>query len=199
MLLEKPDRTRGIKTERILRVLLNHPHGEYTQYQIAKEADVSESWCRSLLDRYDERGYLTDTTVHKPRALFDEWLESRVTPRTVSVAFQAPLDTLTASDLPYALTTSYAENLTQGLLFQSTADAYIQPADGEAWLEIIREKGLLGGGNTRLRVTDEHVFYEARELDGYTIVSPAQLIVDLLAEDGPAVQAADDLITHHYT
>jgi hypothetical protein len=198
MLLEKPDRTKGVKSERVLRVLLSHPDGEYTRYRIAKEADVTESWCRTLLDRFEDRGLVEDTVVQDARGLFNEWLDIRVEPRTVTVAFQNPLDTIASAGLEYALTTSYAENRYQGLLFESTVDLYIQPRDGEAWVEFIRNDGLLGGGNTRIRVSDEHVFYEAQELDGQPVVSPAQLIVDLLAEDGPAVQAAEDLIERRY-
>jgi len=41
-LLEKPDRKRGFKKERILRVLLNYPDGEHTKYRVAKLADVTE-------------------------------------------------------------------------------------------------------------------------------------------------------------
>jgi hypothetical protein len=32
MLLEPPDRTRGLKRERLLRVLLNHPTGELSDF-----------------------------------------------------------------------------------------------------------------------------------------------------------------------
>jgi hypothetical protein len=53
---------------------------------------------------------------------------------------------------------------------------------------------LLGGGNTRLRVLDSHVFYNAREQDGYTLVSTPQLILDLLDEGGPCEEAAEKLI-----
>jgi hypothetical protein len=198
VLLEKPDRSRGIKTERILRVLLNEPDGDYTRYRIAKEAEVSESWCRTLLDRYEDEGYIDGTEVKDARALFDEWLEARVEPKRVDVAFQNPLETIRDSGSKYALTTSYAENIVQGLLFQTTAGLYIHPEEAEEWTELIRDEGLFGGGNTRLWIADEHVFYGTREIDGWTVVSPAQLIVDLLGEDGPAVQAADDLIKQRY-
>lgn len=198
MLLQKPDRSRGIKTERIFRVLLNNPDGTYTRYQIAKEAEVSESWCRTLLDRYEERGYIDGTTVKDARALFEEWLETRVEPKRVEVAFQNPLETITESGLRYVLTTSYAENMSQGFLFQTTADFYIQPEEAEEWVKLIRENGLVGGGNTRLWVIDEHVFYQSGEINGYSVVSPPQLIVDLMSEDGPAMEAADSLIKDHY-
>ena len=60
--------------------------------------------------------------------------------------------------------------------------------------KVLEEKGLLGGGNTRLRATDGHVFYNVQTVDGMTTVSTPQLIVDLLTEGGPCVEAAENLI-----
>jgi hypothetical protein len=57
---------------------------------------------------------------------------------------------------------------------------------------------LIGGGNTQFRATDEHVFYSTQTIDGVTTVSVPQLIVDLLSEDGPAVEAADRLIASYH-
>jgi hypothetical protein len=67
------------------------------------------------------------------------------------------------------------------------------------WRTIIENKGLLGGGNTRIRVTDDHVFYKAAQRDSHTVVSTPQLIADSLAEGGPCAEAADRLIEsfHH--
>lgn len=41
----------------------------------------------------------------------------------------------------------------------------------EDWLGLVEEKGLLGGGNTRIKVLDHHVFYNPQEVDGFTTVS----------------------------
>ena len=57
-----------------------------------------------------------------------------------------------------------------------------------------RGNGLIGGGNTEFRATDEHVFYNTQTVDDVTTVSVPQLIVDLLDEDGPAAKAATQLI-----
>ena len=42
MLLEKPDRQPGYKKERLHRVLLNHPGGELSRYEITQRAKVSK-------------------------------------------------------------------------------------------------------------------------------------------------------------
>lgn len=198
MLLEKPDRTRGFKKERILRVLLTHADEDISKYRIAKEADVSEPWVLEYTERLEMKGLLDDTTVVKPRGLYEEWLETRIEPNQVAISLQQPMQLVQEGELDYALTTYQAENLVQGFLFPSTTDFYVQPDDTQKWTKIIEEKGLLGGGNTRIRVTDDHVFYRTETRDDHTIVSIPQLIVDLLDEGGPCEEAADKLLeTYH--
>lgn len=41
-MLEPPDRQRGVKQERMLRVLLTHPDGELSKYRVTQVADGSE-------------------------------------------------------------------------------------------------------------------------------------------------------------
>jgi len=194
MLLEKPDRVRGYSKERILRVLLNHDGEEITKYRVAKLAETSESWTREYTDQLEEKGLLQDTQVFKPRRLYHLWNEIRIKPNQLTVSLQQPMQLLEDTELEYALTTYQAENLSQGLLFTSTTDFYIATDQIEDWLAIVEKKGLLGGGNTRLRVLDSHVFYNAHQRDGYTLVSTPQLILDLLEEGGPCEEAADKLI-----
>jgi hypothetical protein len=194
MLLEKPDRVRGYRKERILRVLLNHDGEEITKYRVAKLAETSESWTREYTDRFEEKELLNDTQVLRPRELYQVWKEIRIEPNQLTVSLQQPMQLLEDTELEYALTTYQAENLSQGLLFTSTTDFYIAPDQIEDWLAIVEEKGLLGGGNTRLRVLDSHVFYNAQQRDGFTLVSTPQLILDLLDEGGPCEKAADKLI-----
>ncbi|PSP66664.1 hypothetical protein BRC85_09390 [Halobacteriales archaeon QS_1_69_70] len=194
MLLQKPDRTRGVKKERILRVLLNNPDGTLSKYRIAKEVEASEPWVLEYTGKLEDKGLIENTAVLKPRKLYEEWRDVRVAPNQLSVSLQQPIDLLQETNLDYALTTYQAENLVQGFLFPSTTDFYIRPIQAEEWTQIIEDKGLLGGGNTRLRVTDDHVFYETQRRTSQMVVSTPQLIVDLLVEGGPCGEAADKLI-----
>jgi len=194
MLLQKPERKRGYKKERILRVLLNQPDGALTKYRIAKEVDASGPWVREYTGRLEEAGLIENTSVLQPRKLYEEWQDIRVSPNQLSISLQQPMDLLQETNLEYALTTYQAENLIQGFLFPSTTDFYIRPGQTEEWTQIIEDKGLLGGGNTRVRVTDDHVFYETARRDVHTVVSTPQLIVDLLVEGGPCAEAAEKLI-----
>jgi hypothetical protein len=194
MLLKKPEKTRGITKERILRVLLNHVGEDITKYRLAKLAEVSEPWCREYTEKLEEKGLIRDTEVLKPVELYRLWSDIRIEPNRLEVSLQQPMELLKEVDLRYALTTYQAENLTQGFLFASTTDFYIPPDQIEDWLSVVEEKGLLGGGNTRIRVLDDHVFYNEGKVDGYNTVSTPQLILDLLDEGGPCREAAQKLI-----
>jgi len=198
MLLRKPERKRGYKKERILRVLLCHTDEEITKYQVAKEADVSEPWCREYTEKLEEKGLLKDTEVLDPAQLYEEWLEIRINPNQTEVSLQNPEKVLQDTELSYRLTTYKAENLVQGFLFVSTTDFYVDPTETEEWQELIENKGLIGGGNTRIRVTDEHVFYNSQQLGDFQVVSTPQLILDLLDEGGPCTQAAEKLIAKYH-
>lgn len=193
-MLEQPDRQRGFNKERIIRVLLNHSGEDLTKYRVAQLADASEPWTRQYTEKLEERGLIQGTQVVSVRELYEQWLKIRINPNQLEVSLQQPMKLLEETDLRYALTTYQAENLQQGFLFASTTDFYISPGEVSEWLEIVEQKGLLGGGNTRIRVLDDHVFYNSREIDGFEIVSIPQLILDLLAEGGPCEEAAEKLI-----
>lgn len=198
MLLEKPDRERGFKKERILRVLLNHTGEAVTKYRVAKLADVSEPWTRQYTDKLAGKGFLEDTAVLEPRSLYEEWRHTRVQPNTVEVSLQQPMQLLRDTSLKYGLTTYQAENIHQGFLFTSTTDFYVPEDQIRDWLALVEDEGMLGGGNTRLQATDDHVFYETQATNGYSTVSVPQLIVDLLDEGGPCREAAERLIDKHH-
>lgn len=107
---------------------------------------------------------------------------------------QKPLDLLKSAEMEYALTTYAAENLMQQYLFPSRTDFYIHSQDQAKWHGILSQKGLVGGGNTRVLIGDAHVFYNSSEYDGLKTVSIPQLAVDLLVEGGPCVEAAEMLM-----
>lgn len=198
MLLEKPARERGFKKERLHRVLLNHAAGEMSCYAVANDADVSTSWTYDYLDQLEHDGLVEDTSVLDSAALYDRWVETRIEPNSVRVSLQQPLETVREAGLDYALTTDEAEQVHQGFLFASTTALYVREEDINDWLSVIEQKGFVGGGNTELRATDEHVFYNTQTVDEVTTVSIPQLIVDLLDEDGPAVEAANRLLKQYH-
>ena len=198
MLLQPPERTRGFKRERLLRVLCNHPEGLLTKRELADKAETSDGWTAKFTNQLEDEGFLEGTTVQNPRGLYDYWRETRVPPSELTVALQSPLDVIQETDLTHAFTTYQAENAHQGFLFVSNTAVYVHPDETEEWLPVIEDRGLIGGGNTEFRVTDSHVFYGAEMVNGLQTVSIPQLIVDLLDEGGPCVEAAERLIeTYH--
>jgi len=197
-LLRRPDRERGFNKERIIRTLLNHTDDDLTKYRLAQLSETSEPWTRQYTERLEKQGLIEGTTVVAPAALYQAWLDQRIEPNQLEVSLQQPMDLLAEINLEYALTTYQAENMHQGFLFASTTDFYIAPTEGTDWLAIVEEKGLLGGGNTRLRVLDDHVFYNQQAIDGFSTVSVPQLILDLLAEGGPCTEAAKKLIKSYH-
>jgi len=197
-LLEPPDRERGYTRERIIRALLNHTGEDLTKYRLAQLAEASEPWTRQFTDRLERDGLLDGTSVPDPRQLYERWFDLRIDPNELTVSLQQPEQFLTEPDLEYAVTTYRAENLHQGLLFVSSTDFYVAPDEIDAWLNIVENQGLLGGGNTRLRATDRHVFYNTQAVGDVTTVSIPQLIVDLLDEGGPCEEAAEKLIDRYH-
>ena len=138
------------------------------------------------------------TQVIDIQGLFSYWLKINPRPSFREYQVQDPLEMLNKTTLKYALTTYYAESLTQNYLFPSRVDIYIEEHDLQAWHKLLTTSGLVGKGNFRVLIDDQHVFYSSRKIRGYTIVSMPQLIFDLLREEGVAVEAAHMLMEREY-
>ena len=107
---------------------------------------------------------------------------------------KGPLELLKKTKLGYALTTYQAENIVQHYLFPSRVDLYIKESDLDSWHSLMTKNGLYGKGNVRIIIADEHVMYGKRIINGLSIVSMPQLIVDLTNEGGPCKEAAEMLM-----
>jgi hypothetical protein len=189
---------KGKKRERILRVLLKHPDGSLTMYRLAKEAGCSHPWVIEFLTTLEQKKLTKKTKVIDVEGLFIYWLEINTYPAYREYNVQNPLEILNKTKLKYALTTYYAESLTQHYLFPSRVDIYIQEEDIQAWHTTLTEHGLVGKGNFRILLDDTHVFYANTMQKKIRIVSRPQLILDLLREQGVAVEAAHKLMTKEY-
>ncbi len=196
-MLEKPERERGFKKERILRVLLSSKDS-MTKYRVAKEAEVSEPWCREYTTRLEERRLLEDTKILDHEGIYEEWQDVHIEGGYIRVSLQNTLEFLKDTDLKYALTTYMGENLRQGYLFPSIIDLYVREDERVDWLNIVEKKGLIGGGNTRIRLNDDHIFYGVEKIDGLYVVSVPQLILDLRLEGGPCKDAAEKMMVKYH-
>lgn len=191
---DQSPKKRGTIRERVLRILLNNPSGNLTKYRIAKEAEGTYPWVHDLLKELEQDHLIEGTSVRNYKELISRWQWWRLEPETREYMLRKPLSVFGKLDLPYALTTYQAENLVQNYLFPSRIDFYIKRSDLAKWHDALRGEGLVGKGNTRALITDEHVFYNASERGGFRIVSMPQLIMDLLAEGGVCAEAAEMLI-----
>jgi hypothetical protein len=185
---------RGKVRDRILRVLTNNPTGDMSKYEIAKQAGATYPWVREFLLKLEGIGVIKGTKVLSYSALLRFWQAFYIQPKYREYMVKEPLKLLKNSELPYALTTYQGENLIQNYLFPSRIDVYIKEDDWKQWHDIISKKGLVGKGNMRLLLADEHIFYKSFEKNGLKIVSTPQLIIDLMIEGGVCVEAAEFLI-----
>lgn len=182
---------RGKIRDRILRILINNPSGDISKYRIAKLADCSYPWVREFFLKLTKMNLVKDTEVLDYPGLLNYWQSHRIKCKHREYMIKDPLKTLKNTSLSYALTTYQAENLVQNYLFPSRVDVYIRESDWGQWHDILSKNGLVGKGNVRLLLSDEHVFYNSFEKDGLKLVSIPQLIIDLMNEGGVCVEAAE--------
>lgn len=198
MWLAPPEKQRGIKRERLLRVLLFQPDGSLSKRELARRACTTSEWAVNVTNQLESMGYVDGTAVTEHEQLFEYWQNNRIQPNRVSVAIQNPVTTIQQTNFEHAFTTYQAENAKQGYLFPARTAVYIHPDDAGDWTNWIESNALIGGGNTEIRVGDAHVFYEADLVNDMDIVCTPQLILDLLDEGGPCVDAAHRLMDAYY-
>jgi len=189
---------KGKIRERILRILLTHPDGSLYQFLISKEAGCSQPWAHSFLNKLEKKKLIKETRVIDIQGLFSYWLEINEYPKYREYNVQNPLDLLKKTNLKYALTTYHGEYLTQNYLFPSRVEIYIREEDAISWHELLTANGLVGKGNFRLFLDDEHIFYHNIKKKNFRIVSIPQLILDLLREKGVAEEAGKMLMSREY-
>lgn len=185
---------KGKIQERIIRVLLNAPDGALTGYRVAKLAGSSYQWTYQVLQGLNSKGLVKGTKVVDYSGVINYWRSVRILPDKRDYMHREPIPLLKKAHMQYALTTYEAENLIQHYLFPSRTDFYVRKDEVGRWHTLLQEEGLVGQGNVRLLLADEHVFYAAREQEGLKIVSLPQLIVDLFEEGGVSAEAAERLL-----
>lgn len=188
----------GSKVDRIYRILLDPQNGRKTWYSIAKKASVSYGWAYKVLKGLEERKMIKGLKLKKPREVFELWLARPDLRRFREYHVKDPKKVLTNAGLDYALTGYFAENLMGQYLFPRLFEFYIKKGDALKWHKYLSKNGLVGRGNVRVMIDDEHVFYNRRKIDGWPVVSPQQVIIDLLREGAECVEAADLLIKRCY-
>ena len=185
---------RGDKRERILRVLLNSKEA-LSKNELSKQAECTRQWVILFLKELEKKKLIKDTRQIDGKKLLQFWISISKKPRKFrSYMVKEPLELLKKVKLEYALTTYQAENIVQRYLFPSRIDVYIKERDLDKWHKIMTKNGLYGKGNIRIIIADEHVMYGKRTINGLSVVSTPQLIIDLTKEGGPCQEAAEMLM-----
>ncbi|HIG93473.1 TPA: hypothetical protein HA242_03615 [Candidatus Woesearchaeota archaeon] len=185
---------RGLKRERIIRVLLAESKS-LSKNELSKRANCTRQWIILFLRELEKNKLVKETKVVNPAGLIKFWLTIHKKPKKYrEYMIKEPLKLLKKIKLDYALTTYQAENIVQHHLFPSRIDIYIKEEDFQTWHSLLMKEGLYGKGNVRTIVTEEHIFYGKRKLNGLSVVSLPQIIIDLFAEGGPAAEAAQMLL-----
>lgn len=185
---------RGDKRERILRVLLSRKE-ILSKNGLSKMAECSRQWVILFLKELEKKKLVKGIVLINKKKIMQYWISISKKPKKFrEYMVKEPLSLLKKSKLDYALTTYHAENIVQHYLFPSRVDIYIKESDLDKWHSIMMKNGLYGKGNVRIIIADEHVMFGKRIINGISIVSNPQLIVDLFNEGGPCEEAAEMLM-----
>ncbi len=188
----------GSKVDRVYRVLLSRKMKDPTWYRIAKEAGVSYSWAFRILKGLEAGRLIDDQKILRPKEVFMQWVKRKDTRLYRDYNIQNPSEVLRGSGMSYALTGRFAESLVGHYVFPRSYELYIHRSDAVKWHGMLTEHGLVGSGNMQLLMTDEHVFFETDEVDGWPVVSSQQLIADLYRIGAECAEAADLLVSRMY-
>ncbi len=184
----------GVKRERILRVLMDEPDGTLTKYRTAKLSKTAKSWVIDYLRKLEKEMLVKGTKVLDKEALLDHWFSISQKPRHYDFFVQSPKEFLRKQDMDYALTTYMAENQFNNYLFPSRTDLYIKEEDLSRWKDKISEIGLVGKGNLRLLIYDEHTMYNKKKINDLWFASIPQVLIDLRREGGVCKEAYDMMV-----
>lgn len=187
---------RGIKTDRLFRILLNNPQGNLTKYRMSVLAGTEQIQVSLFIRQLEAKRLVKDTQVRDYKGLIMEWAKREVKFPRQRYMLKSIMDVVRNIKMKYALTTYQAETLVNGYLFPTKTDLYIPQFDFDQWHNaLVRSGAMVGGGNVTLRPYDDGVFYNSfNTREGYSMVSIPQLIVDLVREGGVAMEAAEMLI-----
>jgi hypothetical protein len=138
---------RGVKWERIIRVLLNDPEGSLTKYRVAKLSGCSIGWTMEYLGRMEREGLIAGTRVEDFKGLVELWAEAAPRPAHRAFNHPRPADLLSRTGMDYALTTYIADDILHHYLFPSRWDLYVRVDDVDRWRTVLAGEGMVGAGN----------------------------------------------------
>ena len=198
------------KATRILRVILNDPLKKRITTELASEARVSAGLVANIrkllrnkefIQEYEDGGF----SLIKPDKLLSEWTENYSFRDNKIYEYYSLDDAMDAEKklvkmferkkITYALTGfSGSLRLAPAVIGQNKTMAYISGLEEKLMTEMNLKK-VDSGGNVFLVIPyDEGVFYGNIEKDGFNVVSPIQLYLDLKSNRGRGEEAAEFLL-----
>jgi hypothetical protein len=196
------------KAERVLRVLLSHPGRPWKLEALAGEADVSLGQAHNVKKLLADREWIgtgpEGLWLTEPERLLGEWAENYNYQRNrvrdfysmKSVAeIEAELAEIDAAEGARCVLTGFSGAARVApFVRRQRITAYVE-GDVEAVAGRLGVKEVPSGANLSLiEPYDEGVFYAAREIDGFPVVSPVQLYMDLQATRGRGEEAASAVL-----
>ncbi len=198
------------RATRILRVILNDPLKKRITTELASEARVSAGLVANIrkllrnkefIQEYEDGGF----SLIKPDKLLAEWTENYSFRDNKIYEYYSLDDAMDAEKklvkmferkkINYALTGfSGSLRLAPAVIGQNKTMAYISRLEEKLMTEMNLKK-VDSGGNVFLVIPyDEGVFYGNIEKDGFNVVSPIQLYLDLKSNRGRGEEAAEFLL-----
>jgi hypothetical protein len=192
------------KAERILRVLLSKPNQSWKTKDLAEAARVSFGQVSNVKKLLANREWL-DTNqegirLNNPAAALDDWAIQYRFSRNQTIDYYALTDVVESErklaevcrkeGIRYALTAfSAAARVAPAVRYQRVA-AYID-GDLDYLTASLEWKQVSSGSNINLLVPyDEGIFFDAREIEDTSLVTPVQIFLDLQNYRGRGQEAA---------
>lgn len=183
----------------ILRKMLSNPEKKWVTRDFIGDDGVSLGMAQGALETMAKKGYIERVKrgpdsyallTNKDRLISDWVSEYRFDLNEIDVYYSPDKNILLKlkdylRDKQYALTLHSGANLITSFVVTDQIDLYFRPENREKEILELRQqlelKELVRGGNVRIirPVYKNSVFYRARTIKGYKVVSNLQLYLDL--------------------
>ncbi len=198
------------KSARIIRCLLTDRDRTWTQAEIVPRTGASSGLVSRIIQHLTSQGYVEKTSAREFRlrdwsGLLDEWVQSDRFPKRTRTTFYAGFinhpgelarllqDWATKESVPIAFTQWVAAWARHPFTEPAVCSAYVPRPPDAATLEKLQLRSVTEGGKLWLHVPDdEGILTETQTRNGLTLVTDAQIYLDLQRTGlrGPEAAAA---------
>lgn len=198
------------KSSRLARALLS-PRAEWSQADLATQTGISRPLLSRLLDTLNQQGFVrreggrrgSRWIASQPDALLDEWARRDVRSRRVTVhqySLLVPAERIayqvksTFGSAQLAFTQWFAAQLRHPYTDAPMVSAYVEALPGAEVLKSLTAREVPDGGRLWLLLSkDDGVFQFTQTVNDLTLVSDAQIYLDLLQVGQRGPDAAEAL------